>query len=75
MIFKFFKGDGELPEGIVKTTEELAELIEETIFRNNKSTNPKYKNLVRSRVFNLKVNSRTVIEVSDRIRVATRAKK
>ena len=54
MIFKFFKGDGELPEGIVKTTEELAELIEETIFRNNKSTNPKYKNLVRSRVFNLK---------------------
>ena len=54
MIFKFFKGDGELPEGIVKTTEELAELIEETIFRNYKSTNPKYKNQVRSRVFNLK---------------------
>jgi len=47
-------GDGELPEGIVKTPEELAELIEETIFRNNKSTNPKYKNQVRSRVFNLK---------------------
>jgi len=47
-------GDGELPEGIVKTTEELAELIEETIFRNYKSTNPKYKNQVRSRVFNLK---------------------
>merc|ERR1711983_708389 len=36
-------GDGELPEGIVKTTEELAELIEETIFRNYKSINPKDK--------------------------------
>jgi len=48
------RGDGELPGGIVKTPEELAELIEETIFKNNKSTNPKYKNQVRSRVFNLK---------------------
>merc|ERR1712025_136690 len=48
------RGDGELPEGTVKTPEELAELIEETIFNNHKSTNPKYKNAVRSRVFNLK---------------------
>jgi transcription elongation factor S-II len=32
----------------------LAELVEETIFNNHKSTNPKYKNAVRSRVFNLK---------------------
>ena len=53
-VFLIYIGDGELPEGIVKTPEELAELIEETIFRNNKSTNPKYKNQVRSRVFNLK---------------------
>jgi len=48
------RGDGELPEGTVNTPEELSELIEETIFKNNKSTNPKYKNQVRSRVFNLK---------------------
>jgi len=48
------RGEGELPEGTVKTPEELAELIEETIFNNHKSTNPKYKNAVRSRVFNLK---------------------
>ena len=47
-------GDGELPEGTVNTPEELSEMIEETIFKNNKSTNPKYKNQVRSRVFNLK---------------------
>lgn len=48
------RGDGDLPEGTVKTPEELAELVEETIFINNKSTNPKYKNAIRSRVFNLK---------------------
>merc|ERR1712020_764285 len=48
------RGDGELPEGTINTPEELSELIEETIFKNNKSTNPKYKNQVRSRVFNLK---------------------
>lgn len=48
------RGDGELPEGTAKSPEELAELIEETIFKTNKSTNPKYKNQVRSRVFNLK---------------------
>ena len=47
-------GDGELPEGTVNTPEELSEMIEETIFKKNKSTNPKYKNQVRSRVFNLK---------------------
>merc|ERR1711879_209705 len=35
------RGDGELPEGTVNTPEELSELIEETIFKNNKSTNPK----------------------------------
>jgi len=48
------RGDGELPEGTVNTPEELSEMIEETIFKKNKSTNPKYKNQVRSRVFNLK---------------------
>jgi len=48
------RGEGELPEGTVKEPEELAELVEETIFATYKSTNPKYKNCVRSRVFNLK---------------------
>ena len=48
------RGDGKLPEGTVNTPEELSELIEETIFKNNKSTNQKYKNQVQSRVFNLK---------------------
>merc|ERR1712200_388382 len=48
------RGEGDLPEGTAKTPEELAELVEETIFNNHKSTNPKYKNAVRSRVFNLK---------------------
>jgi len=48
------RGEGDLPEGTAKTPEELAELVEETIFLNFKSTNPKYKNAVRSRVFNLK---------------------
>lgn len=48
------RGEGDLPEGTAKSPEELAELIEETIFKNNKQTNPKYKNQVRSRVFNLK---------------------
>lgn len=53
MLF-FIIGDGELPEGTVKVPEDLAEFIEETIFKINKSTTPKYKNQVRSRVFNLK---------------------
>ena len=48
------EGDGDLPEGTVKTPEDLAVLIEDTIFKNNKTTTPKYKNQVRSRVFNLK---------------------
>ena len=53
-VIRLIGGDGELPEGTVNTPEDLSELIEETIFKNNKSTNPKYKNQVRSRVFNLK---------------------
>jgi len=48
------RGEGDLPEGTVKTPEELAELVEESIFTTFNSTNPRYKNAVRSRVFNLK---------------------
>jgi len=54
MLAKALRGEGELPEGTVKSPEELAEFVEETIFKVNKSTNPKYKNQVRSRVFNLR---------------------
>ena len=50
----FLLGDGELPDGCVKPPEDLAELIEDTIFQKFKSTNPKYKNQIRSRVFNLR---------------------
>ena len=46
---------GEMPDGIVKPADELAELVEDTIFKKFKETNAKYKNQVRSRVFNLKV--------------------
>ena len=55
MIQKALEGEGELPEGISKPVEEIAELVEETIFKKFKETNPKYKNQIRSRVFNLKV--------------------
>ena len=54
LLSKALRGEGELPEGTVKPCEELAELIEETIFKQHKSTTPKYKNQIRSRVFNLK---------------------
>ena len=47
-------GDGDMPDGIWKPPEELAELIEDHIFKQVKSTSSKYKNQVRSRVFNLK---------------------
>lgn len=48
------KGD-ELPEGIdMCRCEDLATSLEESIFKEFKQTNPKYKNQVRSRVFNLK---------------------
>jgi len=48
------KGD-ELPEGIeMQRCEDMATELEEAIYKEFKSTNPKYKNQVRSRVFNLK---------------------
>ena len=53
LLTEALRGDGKLPEGTVNTPEELSELIEKTIFKKNKSTNQKYKNQVRSRVFNL----------------------
>lgn len=44
----------ELPEGIVKDPDALAEEIEEAIFKDIKNSGPLYKNRVRSRVHNLR---------------------
>jgi len=54
MLATALKGTEELPDGTVKTPEDLAEMIEDAIFQKFKSTNPKYKNQIRSRVFNLR---------------------
>ena len=43
----FTLGEGDLPDGICKPPEELAELIEDVIFRIHRGTTPKYKNQVR----------------------------
>jgi len=54
LLLSAIKGE-ELPEGIdVCRCEELATSLEESIFTQFKQTNPKYKNQIRSRVFNLK---------------------
>ncbi len=42
----FVSGEGTLPEGICRPPEELAELIEDVIFRIHRGTTPKYKNQV-----------------------------
>ena len=52
--YPILSGEGDMLDGIVRTPEELAEIIEDTIFEKNRQTNPKYKAQVRSRVFNLK---------------------
>jgi len=55
------KGE-ELPEGIeLSRCEDLATSLEEAIFSQYRSTNPKYKNQVRSRVFNLKDKKNSVL--------------
>lgn len=54
MLANALRGEGELPEGSDQSPEDLAEVIEDTIFNKFKQTNPKYKNQVRSRVFNLR---------------------
>jgi transcription elongation factor S-II len=55
MLTNALTGDGEMPEGVYKPAEEIAELIEDAIFKNFRSdTSMKYKSSIRSRVFNLK---------------------
>jgi hypothetical protein len=46
-VFYFNLGEGDLPDGICKPPEELAELIEDVIFRVHRGTTPKYKNQVK----------------------------
>jgi len=54
LLLAAIKGD-ELPCGMSETRcDDLATSLEEAIFSQFKQTNPKYKNQVRSRVFNLK---------------------
>jgi len=54
LLLTAIKGE-ELPEGVESSkVEDLATGLEEAIFGQFKQTNPKYKNQVRSRVFNLK---------------------
>ena len=47
-------GDAEEIEGLKKSPEELASLIETAVFKKHQDTGMKYKNQIRSRVFNLK---------------------
>ena len=54
MLAKALRGEGELPDGVSKPVEELAELIEDELFKKFKDTGTKYKNQIRSRVFNLR---------------------
>lgn len=59
LLLAAIKGD-ELPEDVTGARcEELATSLEESIFNQFKQTNPKYKNQVRSRVFNLKDKKNT----------------
>jgi len=44
----FVQGEGDLPEGVCRPPEELAELIEDVIFKTMKGTTPKYKNQVKT---------------------------
>lgn len=55
LLLTAIKGDAGLPEGIAEDAcEDLATNLEEEIFGQFKQTNQKYKNHIRSRVFNLK---------------------
>jgi len=55
LLLSAIKGDGVMPEGVEEhRCEDLATSLESEIFASYKQTNQKYKNQVRSRVFNLK---------------------
>lgn len=55
MLTNALKGNGDMPDGTSKPCDEIADIVENCIFKNYKNqTNPKYKNQIRSRVFNLR---------------------
>ena len=54
MLTNALRGEGDLPERIFKPVEEIGELVEDAIFNKFGNTGMKYKNQLRSRVFNLK---------------------
>ena len=54
MLTNALRGEGEMPEGVFKPVEEIGELVEDAIFNKFGNTGMKYKNQLRSRVFNLK---------------------
>ncbi len=54
MLTNALRGEGELPEGVYKPVDEIAELVEDAVFNKFRDTGMKYKNQIRSRVFNLK---------------------
>lgn len=54
MLTNALKGSDDMPDGVVAPPEVLAEQLEDCIFKEFKSTNPQYKNRIRSRVYNLK---------------------
>ena len=56
MILLLAAGEGDLPDGICKPPEEIAELIEDAIFKIHRSTTPKYKNQVRNSKQYIKVH-------------------
>lgn len=66
MLSKALRGDpdSELPDGMGQTVEDIAELIEDALFKKFKDTGMRYKNQIRSRVFNLKVISRKVYDAN-----------
>jgi len=54
MLTNALRGEREMPEGVFKPVEEIGELVEDAIFNKCGNTGMKYKNQLRSRVFNLK---------------------
>lgn len=65
LLLNAIKGEGELPEGCtMEKVEDLATDLEAAIFSQYRQTSPKYKNQVRSRVFNLKDKKNPMLRIN-----------
>jgi len=65
LLLSAIRGDGALPEGVAEDRiEDLATDLEDEIFKMQRQTNQKYKNQVRSRVFNLKDKKNTALRAN-----------